>query len=430
VQKQIVEIVIGSVGRRGDGVGSWRGKPVFVPRALPGEIVRVRLEEDRDKGVSGRLVELVTASAERVSAPCPHYERCGGCSLQHWQIDSYHRWKAERVPLLLERAGIAVGEWKTPVFIPDHTRRRATLAAFVQNKTIRLGFHRARSHDIADIPDCLLLTPRLQTAVTSLRPHLAKILTERRPADVFVQDTGLAFDVMITGMTGSRKEPGMAEREAMAEMAQACNLARLSWRARDRDEPEIILQPAPVTKKIGPLLVDLPPGAFMQPSAEGEAALVDAALAPLRLAGVKRTADLFSGCGTFSGPLLEFGAVFAGESEGASVDALKKAAKGAALTAQARNLFSDPLNEKELNGFDAVLFDPPRMGAKEQAAQLARSKVPLVVGISCNPSTFTRDAGLLQQGGYRLDSMQIIDQFVWSSHMELVGIFRRQGADP
>ncbi len=329
------------------------------------------------------------------------------------------------MPLLLERAGIAVGEWKAPVFIPDHTRRRATLAAFVQNKTIRLGYHRARSHDITDISDCLILTPRLQAAVNSLRPHLIKIITDSRPADVFIQDTGLAFDVMITGMTGSRKEPGMAEREAMGDMAQTCNLARLSWRARDRDEPEIILQPAPVSKKIGPLTVGLPPGAFMQPSAEGEAALIDAALTPLRQAGVKRTAALFSGCGTFSGPLLEFGAVHAAESEGASIDALKKAAKGVPLTAQERNLFADPLNEKELNGFDAVLFDPPRMGAKEQAAQLARSKVPLVVGISCNPSTFTRDAGILQQGGYRLESMQIIDQFVWSSHMELVGIFRR-----
>jgi 23S rRNA (uracil1939-C5)-methyltransferase len=175
---------------------------------------------------------------------------------------------------------------------------------------------------------------------------------------------------------------------------------------------------------MGNITVNLPPGAFMQPSAEGEAALVEAALAPIRESGARNTADLFCGAGTFAGPLLQLGPVIAAESEGGSVAALK-AAKAKGLTVQSRNLFSNPLACKELNALDAVLFDPPRMGAKEQAKALAESPVPLVVGVSCNPSTFVRDAGILKEGGYRLDSMQVIDQFVWSAHMELVGVFRR-----
>ncbi len=424
MEGQIVEIKIDSVGRRGDGVGAWKGHPVFVPRALPGEMVRVRLAEERDKGYSGQLVELMNPSAERVNAPCPYFDRCGGCSLQHWKVESYRKWKVERVPMLLERSGVKVGMWKQPVFVPDHTRRRATLAAFVQNHTIRLGYHRARSHDITDIPDCMILTPRLQAMVNLLRPHLVGIITDSIPADIFVQDTGLAFDVMITGAVGHRRTPTSAEREAMAKMAAECSLARVSWREDDRDEPEIIVQRTPVAKKMGTLTVSLPPGAFMQPSAEGEAALIEAALAPIREARAEKTADLFCGCGTFAGPLLELGAVIAAESEGPSVAALK-ATKAKNLNAQVRNLFSNPLADKDLNALDAVIFDPPRMGAKEQSGALARSPVPLVVGVSCNPSTFTRDALILQQGGYRLESMQIIDQFVWSAHMELVGVFRR-----
>lgn len=424
MDKQIVEIKIDSVGRRGDGVGAWKGHPVFVPRALPGEVVRVRLAENRDKGYSGQLVELMNPSVERVGAPCPYFENCGGCSLQHWNVESYRKWKVERVPMLLERSGVKVGAWKPTIFIPDHTRRRATLAAFVQNHTIRLGYHRARSHDITDISDCMVLTPRLQAMVNSLRPHLVNIITDSIPADVFVQDTGLAFDVMITGAVGHRRTPTSAEREAMAKMAADCNLARVSWRADDRDETESVVHRLPVAKKSGALTVNLPPGAFMQPSAEGEAALVEAVMAPVREARTEKSADLFCGCGTFAGPLLEFGPVVAAESEGPSATALK-AAKAKNLVVQARNLFSNPLADKDLNALDAVIFDPPRMGAKEQAVALARSPVPLVVGVSCNPSTFTRDALILQQGGYRLESMQIIDQFVWSAHMELVGVFRR-----
>ena len=426
MNKQEVILSIDSVGRRGDGVGQWQGRPVFVPRALPGERVRVRLLEDRDKGIAGQLLEILTPSGVRTAAPCPHYERCGGCSLQHWTDDDYRTWKIERIPLLLDRAGIAVGKWKEPVFIPDRTRRRATLAAVVENRKLRLGYHRARSHEIVDIDSCLVLSPRLQALADRLRPHLTALLTGNQPADIFLQDTGEAFDAVITGAVGARKEPGLAEREAMAAMVRECGLARLGWRARERDETEIIVQMLPVAKRIGPLTVDLPPNAFMQPSAEGEAALVAASLAPLRAANIKRSADLFAGSGTFAGPLLDLGSVYAADSEGGAIAALQKAAKGSPMTVERRNLFASPLTEKELKPFDAVLFDPPRMGAKEQAACLAASQVPLVVGISCNPATFVRDAGLLQGGGYRLESVQVIDQFVWSAHLELVGIFRKE----
>jgi 23S rRNA (uracil1939-C5)-methyltransferase len=428
MKKQDVVIRIGAVGRRGDGVGDWQGQPVFVPRALPGETVRARLLEKRDQGIAAALLEVTAPSAERAAPPCPHYDSCGGCSLQHWAEEAYRGWKLERPKALLARAGLAPGEWKETIYIPAGTRRRATLAAWQQNGRLQLGYHRARSHDVADIESCLMLTPALRAAAQGMRPHLAALLAPHKEAAVFLQHTGSALDAMITGPLAdeARGAPGLAARERMAEMAQACGLARLSWRRSEKDAPEIVVQAAPVLKQMGALAVELAPGAFMQPSAEGEAALAGAVLAPLRAAGARNVADLFAGSGTFAGPLLALGAVYAAESEDAAISALQKAGRGSAMLKTARrNLFRDPLAAKELAAFDAVVMDPPRMGAKEQAGQLAQSAVPLVVSVSCNPATFVRDALLLRGGGYRLESVQAVDQFVWSSHIELVGIFRR-----
>lgn len=423
--KPEAEITIDSIGRRGDGIGEWNGKPVFIPRALPDERVLARIGPERDKGHAGTLLRVVNESPDRVPAPCPHYDDCGGCALQHWDTKAHHEWKESRIRDLLARAGIFVGEWKPSVFVPPHTRRRATMAALLKDKKLSLGFHGARSHDIADTPACLILSPRLQKLTETMRPHLAGILTDGKPADIFVQDTGLSIDVVITGLIGSRREPQTKQREAMAVMAGKCGIARLSWRFRDRDEPEIIAQHAPAIKRSGDLSVELPTAAFLQPSAEGETALVAAVTEPL--GQTLKIADLYAGCGTFSGPLLKHGHVHAVEGDAVSVAALTKAARAANanLSAEQRNLMDNPLSEKELNKYDAVVFDPPRAGAAAQAARLAASKVKLAIGVSCNPATFARDAKILCDGGYTLRSLQIIDQFTWSAHIEIAATFSR-----
>ena len=423
--KQEAEITIDTIGRKGDGVGDWLGAPVFVPRVLPGERVRVQIGAARDKGHAGRLLEILDKNTARIAPPCPHYEACGGCALQHWNENGYRAWKTDRVRELLEKAGIEVKEWKEPVFVPAHTRRRATFAALLKNKILHFAIHGARSHDIADIPACMVLTPRLQKLAGAMRPHLMNILTDGKPADIFVQDTGAAIDVMITGLIGSRREPQIKQRETLAVMAQECGIARLSWRFRERDEPEIMVQHAPVIKHSGALFVELPIEAFLQPSAEGEAALV--AAVTKHLGKDMKITDLYAGCGTFSGPLLNHGRVHAVEGNADAVAALTRAARAANadLTAEKRNLMDNPLSEKELKKCDAVVFDPPRSGAAAQAEKLATSKVPLLISISCNPATFARDAKTLCDGGYVLQSVQVIDQFTWSAHVELVAAFRR-----
>ncbi len=420
VKKEQVEIRISEVGRRGDGLGDWQGRPVFVPRALPGELVRAELREDRDKGIAAALLEILEAGPDRVTPGCPHYDSCGGCSLQHWEERAYRSWKAGRPVGLLAKAGLVPAEIKSPVFIPAGTRRRATLAAVLRDGVLGLGFHRARSHDVTDIPGCLILTPRLEALKESLRPHLAGLLKEGDSCAVFMQDADGALDVLLTG---PRRKPSGA---VLKELAQACGLARLSWRADEDAAPEVMVERAPVTKRSFGLKVELPPGAFLQPSAEGEAVLVAAVMAPFRASNVKRSADLFAGCGTFTGPLMDLGRVQAVESDPAAIAALQKAAaRSESLSVVRRNLFSSPLSEKELSLFEGVVLDPPRMGAAEQALHLAHSRVPLVVSISCSASTFVRDARILCGGGYKFESFQVIDQFVWSAHIEMVAVFRR-----
>lgn len=425
LQMSKTEITIDYIGRRGDGVGQHADEPVFIARALPGETVRATLHK-RQLGWGGTVEEILTPSPERQSAPCPHYEACGSCSLQHWNEEAYRQWKEDRVLAALERLGVNLREIKDPVFIPQATRRRATLATFLQNTELRLGYHRMRSHDITDIPDCMVLTPKLQDTINAMRPYLHRILTDSRPADIFIQDTGLSIDVMFTGPVGKNHKPDQAAFEAMTEMAEDCNLARISWRAKDRDEPQVQLEREPVIKKAGPLKIALPPGAFMQPSEEGEKALIKAVKNAFPKGFNGRIAELFSGCGTFTGPLMKAYRVHAVEGDPAAIGALETAAAGRLdLSVARRDLFVSPLGPDELNKFSAIVIDPPRAGAKAQAEQIARSKVPLVISVSCNPSTFARDAAIMAQGGYKLASIQLIDQFLWSAHSEVVGVFRR-----
>lgn len=417
---------ITSLGRKGEGIADDQGRPVFIPRALPGEIVRASVSQDKQGILRGQMLEIESASAARRAPPCPYYEGCGGCMIQHWDEGAYRKWKANFPLDMLARAGVKVQRVHDPVFIPARTRRRTTLTLFKQDQDMRVGYRRFRSHEITDIPDCLLLTPGLQSLKERLRPDLAPLLSDSRPAQLFIQDTGDAVELLFTGTVGKNKKPDQGWRNEAANLAEAHDIARIAWRAKDRDTPQVILSRRKMKKAAGVLDVTLPPGAFLQPSAEGEAALLAAVLAPFAGASGLRIADLFAGCGTFSGPFLAQGEVLAIESDQAMVSALGKAGRGAGnLVTEKRDLFGNPLAGTDLAGMDAVVLDPPRAGAKAQSAALAESPVPLIIYVSCNPAAFARDAALLCGGGYQLADITIIDQFIYSAHTELVAVFQR-----
>ncbi len=419
-----VTLLIHKLGPKGDGVHlSQRGR-VYVDRALPGDSVEAEIHPDDDGVLRGDLVRVVQSSPHRVTAPCPNYGFCGGCTLQHAGEAFYRNWKLGIVRDALQKRGLKPKVWRDPVFLPGGNRRRATFAAFKKNNQVTLGYFRRRSHQVTDIASCLIADPAIMDLRARLTVGLAPILQEGKGADVFVQTVNGRFDMVITGPIGRKGVPDLQLREALTLLARQAGLDRISWRAGEKASLEAMIETSPLVAKFGSLDVALPPQAFLQPTKAGEMALVEAVMELLPQRG--KFADLFSGCGTFTGPMLGHGSVDAYESVEPAIRALMKAKGPRVPRAFRRDLFRNPLRRDEANRYDAIVFDPPRAGAQEQVKALAAGKVPLLIGVSCNPATFARDARILVDGGYWLQSVKVVDQFTWSHHVELVASFTKR----
>jgi 23S rRNA (uracil1939-C5)-methyltransferase len=419
---RIAEVTVEALGGRGDGMARLDGWPVYIAGGLPGDHVRVRLDKPRGEGFVGQVLETLASGPGRVPAPCPRYGECGGCALQHVGSEVYAAWKSDQVRLALARRGFADPPLRALVRIPAATRRRASFAVERTGRSARIGFHARESHRVVDARGCLVVTPALAAARSSLAEGLLSLLADGDRLDMIATELAGGIDLLIKG----KRPLSLPGREALATLADAADLTRITWQAeRTPLEPIAIRRPARLT--FGDVPVDLPPGAFVQPSAGGEAILV--ATVTHALANCGSVADLYAGCGTFTFPLARKVRVHAVEGDWDAIGALAAAARRAALgervTTARRDLADDPLTEDELARFDGVVFDPPRAGARAQCERLAGSHVPTVVAVSCDPATFARDARILVDGGYRLLEVTPIDQFIWSPHVELTAVFRR-----
>lgn len=418
----LIDLTIDSLGAQGDGVAQHEGKPVFVAYALPGERVRARLAPKGGNAFTGRLQEIVTAVPDRVVPPCPLFTRCGGCALQHLSLPAYREWKRQQVAATLAQRGIALPADAGMITVEAGERRRAVFAAAKDQDRVTLGFHEMMSDEIVPLDDCLLLTPAMRAAIEPLR-HLAQVaLLNKQQADFHVTESLTGLDVLVMVET----DLPLSRRPQVIAAARAADLARLSWQHGKRQAEPIVMARVPQIRFAG-ILVDLPIGSFLQPSAAGEAALTAAVTAYVGKA--KRIADLYAGCGTFSFPLSKIGRVLAADAAKPAIAALVAAVNRAQLSGRvegiARDLDQSPLPPTDLKPFDVVVFDPPRAGAEMQARMLAKSKVAKVVAVSCNPASFARDARILLDAGFALEKTTIVDQFVWSPHVELVALFRR-----
>ncbi len=398
------------LGAAGDGVAE---DGTFVPFALPGETVE---GEVRDGRMAAPKIAL--PSPDRVRPPCPHFARCGGCALQHASAPFLAAWKRGRVAEALARRGIEGVEIAETITSPPRSRRRAAFAARRTRKGAVAGFHTRAGEDIVPLETCLLVAPALLGALPTIR-EAARIGASRDGAlraTATLTENGV--DLAVEG--GKPLEPArLAEAVALAESAR---LARLSWNG------DTIALRAPPAIAFGRARVVPPPGGFLQATAEGEAALLDAARAALGPA--RRVADLFAGSGAFALPLAETADILAVEGEPAMVAALEAGWRGAPglhrLHARARDLFRRPLLAPELKGLDGVVIDPPRAGAAAQTAELAKAGPARIAFLSCDPATFARDARTLIDAGYALDWVRPVDQFLWSPHVELAAAFRRR----
>lgn len=413
-------VEIQTLGAQGDGIAMLGDARIFVPFALPGDRVRCEIVGRRSDGWTAKLTEIVTPGPQRTSAAGAPFAHCGGCMLQHFEHGAYRAWKLALVETALRQRGLDMPAGAALIGTPPNSRRRARFAAERTKEGLRFGFHMPESTEIAADAECRILSPRLAETLPVLRDLAVAALGVGGTAGITATLTETGLDVLIS------TEKPLERRRALTEAAAKAPIVRLSWQ-RGRGEPEPLLQHAMPRVKFGGIGVELPPDAFLQPSAEGEVALATAVLAYAK--GAKSIADLYAGCGTFTFPLAKVGKVAAYESAKPAVAAIIAAANRSGLagrvTAKARNLDASPLPPEELKAFDCVVFDPPRAGARSQAEMLVRSRIKHVVAVSCNPASFARDARILVDGGFQLEKLVAIDQFVSSAHVEVVAQFRR-----
>ena len=413
---EVRELEIERVGGHGDGVA---GGPVYVPGVLPGERVRARVAGER-----ADEVEVLAVSPERVAPPCPHFGVCGGCALQHWASAPYLAWKAEQIRLALAHERIET--WILPPFTaPPGSRRRLALHARQGRGGAEIGFKARRSWKLTPIEVCPVADPRLVAAFAPLRTLAAPLFEHPKSAPTLhVTLTATGLDIDITGV--ERRAGGLSgdARARVADAAGAADFARVSLNG------EILYRARAPMVRIGRAMVALPPGAFLQAVAEAEVAM--AAFVREALAGAKAVADLYCGVGAFALRLAEDAPVAAYDVAGPAIAALRAAHGGTpglkAIAADARDLVRRPVLAAELARVEAAVIDPPRAGAAEQHRELAKSKLARVAGVSCNPATFARDARILTDAGFTLTRVLPVDQFLWSPHVELVGVFERNRA--
>lgn len=402
---------ITAVGRHGDGIAETADGPVYVPFALPGETVRARIDGSR-----GRLVEVVAPAAGRIEPFCPRFGTCGGCAVQHWDDDGYREWKRGLVETALKHRRI---EAPVEPLVDAHGtgRRRATLHVRFADGRVLAGFMEARSHRLIDLDRCPILTPALSDAASVARAVAAPLNGRVKALDVLLTATDAGLDCDVRGAVAVHGEVQLA----LSEAAHSCDLARLTV---NRD---LVIERRVPTLRMGPAIVALPPGGFLQATQAGEDAL--ARLVLDGVGGAGRIADLFCGAGPFALRLAQRAAVLAFDSDKAALEALSRAARETAglkpVHVERRDLYHAPLKPEELSHVEAAVFDPPRAGAGAQAAELARSAVPTVVAVSCDPPSFARDMAILVDGGYRIDSVTPVDQFRHAAHVETVAVVRR-----
>jgi 23S rRNA (uracil1939-C5)-methyltransferase len=408
-------LVIDHVGHLGDGLARVDGESVYVPYTLPGETVEVEAVHGHPD--RRRLLAIESASPERIAPFCPHFAICGGCAIQHWQAEPYRAWKRNNVVETLAQAKL---DCAVAPLVDAHGRgrRRMTIHARLgTHDVLKVGFAAAHSHDIVPVDRCPILDPHLGGALNAGWAIAEPMIRLGKPLDIQITATDNGLDVDVRG-SGPLPAATIARLSGIAEQHRLARLTR---------HGELVLMRKPPAIKVGPAQLTLPPGSFLQATVAGEEAL--AALVTGHAGRAKHIADLFCGVGPFALRLAARARIAAFDNDAGAIEALQRAATATPglkpLKAEARDLFRRPLIREELRDYDAVVFDPPRQGAQAQSLQLAASKVPVVIAVSCNAATFARDARILVDGGYRIETVTPVDQFRHTPHVELVARLTR-----
>ncbi|AGS20773.1 class I SAM-dependent RNA methyltransferase [Rhizobium etli] len=411
-------VTIEKLGTQGDGIASDAGGPVYVPFSLPGETVAIARVKSH-----GTIMSIATPSPERQEPPCRHFGpdgvngTCGGCTLQHLADGPYRAFKRQLVVDALKLKGLMPDVAEIVPARPGE-RRRVVFAARKTEKDMLIGFNQAESHHIVAIEECPISSVGIVTRLPAIKAIAAALATSAEPFRIAVLETRSGLDIAVDEI---RKLPDPQRRKAIETVLGLRGIARVTLNG------EILVEPAKPIVDFGGVEVSPPAGGFAQATKPAEEAMAELVLAHAGKA--KRIADLFAGAGTFSLRLARIGRVHAVEAEAAALAALDQAARKTQglkpVSVEKRDLFRRPLMTQELKPYDMVVFDPPRAGAEFQCKELARSGVKKIAAVSCNPLTLARDLATLVEGGYRITKVTPIDQFLWTSHVEVVATLEK-----
>ncbi len=423
----VIRTRIGAIGGDGDGIGRLAdGRPVYLPYTLPGEMVEARPLGHRGGGMAGVAETILEPSPDRAAPPCPHFGHCGGCTLQHWDRPAIDRWKVSELAAALAEAGYPEAPLAPLIPSGAGTRRRVDLAIRKQAGLVLLGFHMPRSAEIVPVETCPIAEPRIVALLAPLREVIARLQCVKRDASCAINllDTGPDLLLRTDGELAS------SDRRLLAAFAGAHGIPRIAW-ARGDGEIELAAQLGPVSVQLAGVAVAPPPGAFLQATEAGAAAIAAAVIAglPPRLRPKDRVVELHAGCGTLTFAIARHARVIAYEGDAAAAAALERASGQAGLhgtiLVRHRDLNRQPLAEPELRDAAAIVLDPPFAGALTQIEAIAASSATRVIYVSCNPAALARDAGVLRRAGFALAAATPIDQFLWSSRLESVVVFTR-----
>ncbi|WP_112435952.1 class I SAM-dependent RNA methyltransferase [Rhizobium sp.] len=411
-------VTIQKLGAQGDGIANGTDGPVYVPFTLPGEAVAIARVKSQ-----GTVMSITTPSPARQEPHCRHFGpdgvngTCGGCTLQHAGDAVYRGFKRQLVIDALKSKGLAPEVGELVVAHPGE-RRRVTFAARKTEKEMLIGFNQAESHHLVNIEECPISSASLIARLPAIKAIGAALAVNAEAFRITVLETATGLDIAADGL---KKLSDQQRRKATETVLSMRGIARVSVNG------EILIEPVKPMLDFGGVQVSPPAGSFTQATKPAEEAMSELVLAHVGKA--KRIADLFAGTGTFSLRLARIGRVHAVESEDKPLAALDHAARNTQgikpVSVERRDLFRRPLMTSELKVYDAVVFDPPRAGAEFQCKELARSTVKKIAAVSCNPLTLARDLAILVEGGYRITSVTPIDQFLWTSHVEVVATLEK-----
>ena len=413
-----VEVMIHSLGAQGDGIAALPdGQPLYVTGALPGE----KVEAQPVSGQKYQLVSVITPASDRVEPPCPLFQSCGGCTLQHMSLPAILEWKTQRVVYALKKAGFSDTPVPAQRQVPVHSRRRADLAIRRNGKNVLVGLHARSSDQVIDLTSCTIMHPTLMAALSSVRQTLQSLEGLRQAGEIQLNLLESGLDILLT--TDGPLSSG--DRTRLASLSATISAPRISWYQRGTEAYETVAQSGPVYHTMAGVTVALPPGAFLQATAPSETWIQDAVLSalPKKIGKRDKIIELYAGCGTLSLPLAAHHQVFAYEGYAPAAACLKAVSGGTRLNVECRDLNRQPVMGTVLKAANVVVLDPPHSGAGLQMRQLTTGKPQHIIYVSCNPAALAKDAKALHDAGYRLNSLEVIDQFLWSAETEVVCSF-------